>query len=112
MELLLAGDPGASAEVIAEWDLWMTTAVACMFSDDFPFTFTETLTETGAAMLTEQELCILGACVDIFLPLAGTGALLEDDAFIFKALSENPTGAAFHAAFLETTNSVRVADIL
>jgi hypothetical protein len=80
MELVLAGSPGKSAEVLAQWDLWMAYFIGCE-PDGLTPSGTNATIETSAAILEKKKICLLGVCFDVWLPRNDAAAYVGDIVF-------------------------------
>lgn len=78
MELALLGDPGDSAEVVGEWDLWLAYLIGAEPSD-FLMEATNASIETQASILAKKLVCIpLAGCVQIPWPLSDASGSVGD----------------------------------
>jgi hypothetical protein len=80
MELTVVGNPGASAEVFGEWNLWMAYYVRCWpVLGDWPLPSGTTATmETGATILVQRTVCIGHFCFEVEMPFDEATAYVGD----------------------------------
>ena len=70
MELALLGEPGASAEVLGKWDLWLAYLIGCE-PDGLLIEATNASIETGISIWSMQTVCLFGVCGEIPWPISG-----------------------------------------